>query len=179
MYLVLITLIFQFIHCFSALFSLEFIPPTECFISMIVFLIFSLFFEMFKHTRGHGSVICWFCFIYIYIPLCIPDHPSHIFCRFFSDCFINSILCAMTHQIMNFIDHLLMFSCGLYFWFVDTFWMEVLLFYLFPLWGGGEYACPYELFHVCPFLLSPSSWNSWPELGLVLRSRSSHPQRCS
>ena len=37
MYLVLIILIFQFIHCFSALSSLEFIPPTECFISMIVF----------------------------------------------------------------------------------------------------------------------------------------------
>ena len=141
MYSVLITLIFQFIHCFSALFSLEFIPPTECFISIIVFLIFSLVFEMFKHTHGHGSVIYWFCFIYmcvcVCIPLCIPAHPSCIFCRSFSDCFINSILCAMTHQIMNFTDHLSMFSCGLYFWFVDTFWMEVLLFYFFSSvrWG--------------------------------------------
>lgn len=87
---------------------------------MIVFLIFSLFFEMFKHTHDHGPVIVLF-YIYIYIPLCIPDHLSRIFCRSFSDCFINSILCAMTHQIVNFTDHLLMFSCGLYFWFVDTF----------------------------------------------------------
>ena len=79
MYLVLIILIFQFIHCFSALSSLEFIPPIECFISMIVFLIFSLFFEMFKHTHGHGPVIDWFCYIYIYIFLYVFPIIPHIF----------------------------------------------------------------------------------------------------
>ena len=57
-----------------------------------------------------------------------------------------------------------MFSCGLYFWFVDTFWMED---FFLSLWGGGEYACLYVLFHVCPFLPSPGPWNSWPDLGCI------------